>query len=66
MPQILKVKIMGNRASYLDIYVEERVWIGEGVLEGRGAKLNSREEWRMISTRRVGVLDTVDWRRPDT
>ena len=52
------MKILGSRMSNLERFVDEGVWIEEGVLDGKGAELNSKGEWGRISTRRVGVLDT--------
>ena len=43
----------------LQRYVEKGVWIEEGVKEGRGPEMNSKGEWGRVSTRRIGVLDTV-------
>ena len=56
---MFEMEILGGRASNMERYIEEGVWIEEGVTEGRGAEMNSKGEWGRINTRRIGVLDTI-------
>ena len=56
---LFKVTVLSRRASNLERYIEEGIFIEEALIEDKDEQLNSRGEWGRMSTRRLTVQHTT-------
>ena len=56
---LFQVKILGSKMVNMERFIEEGIWIEEGVMEGRVDQMNSKGEWGRVNTRRITVEDSI-------